>query len=148
MTADPVHFRVLNEIGIINQLAQTAFERAMPPGMTLAQFIVLNHFVRLGGTKGPAELARAFQVTKATMTSTLQRLVAKELVSVAPDPDDGRGKRVAITPQGRAMRDACIAALGPLLRRLADLWPEADADRLLPQLVALRALLDANRPTA
>ncbi|MGH6951145.1 MAG: MarR family winged helix-turn-helix transcriptional regulator, partial [Vitreimonas sp.] len=68
---DPVHFRALNEIGIINQLAQTIFERVMPAGMTLAQFIVLNHFVRLGGSRSPAELASAFQLTRATMTSTL-----------------------------------------------------------------------------
>lgn len=46
-------FRVLNEIGIISQLATTAFERAMPQGMTLAQFTVLNHFVRLGACGGP-----------------------------------------------------------------------------------------------
>lgn len=44
--SDRVAFRVMNEIGIIDQLGTTLFERAMPHGLTLPQFIVLNHFVR------------------------------------------------------------------------------------------------------
>lgn len=142
---DPVHFRALNEIGIINQLAQTIFERVMPPGMTMAQFIVLNHFVRLGGSRSPAELASAFQLTRATMTSTLQKLEAKSLVAIVPDPSDGRGKQVSLTNQGRAMRKRCLAALAPELNKLAAIWPAAQAAQLLPHLSALRAMLDRAR---
>jgi DNA-binding MarR family transcriptional regulator len=93
---DPLAFRVLNEIGIIDQLGTTLFERAMPHGLTVPQFVVLNHFVRLGGDKTPMALAEALQVTKATMTSTLQRLEQKGFIAVTPDPHDGRGR--AATP--------------------------------------------------
>src|SRR3712207_5255456 len=54
---DPLAFRVFNEIGIIEQLSRTMFERVMPDGLTVPQFSVLNHFVRLGGERSPAQLA-------------------------------------------------------------------------------------------
>jgi DNA-binding MarR family transcriptional regulator len=143
-----LQFRILNEIGIIAQLSQTAFERVMPAGMTLPQFTVLNHFVRLGGTRSPAELASAFQVTRATMTSTLQRLEGKGLVQITADPNDGRAKRVAITEAGIQMRDACIQALAPYLERQASIWPDVANEQVLTALVALRQALDTSRGLA
>jgi DNA-binding MarR family transcriptional regulator len=145
MIDDPIAFRVFNEIGIIEQLARTRFERVMPEGLTLPQFIVLNHFVRLGGERSPAALAAAMQVTKATMTSTLQRLEAKRLVQIAPDPDDGRAKRVSLTAQGRRLRDQAVAALGPELAWLTTTHGADALADLLPRLVALRTLLDTAR---
>lgn len=141
-------FHVFNEIGIIAQLSQRLFETVMPDGMTLAQFTVLNHFVRLGGEKSPAALADAFQVTRATMTSTLQRLEAKGLIAVRPDPEDGRAKIVALTEAGRAMRALCVARLDPAFSRLESKHGLADIDALMPHLVRLRHLLDEDRSTA
>lgn len=40
---DPDLFRMFTEIGIINQLATTLFERTMPHDLTVAQFSLLNH---------------------------------------------------------------------------------------------------------
>jgi DNA-binding MarR family transcriptional regulator len=141
----PRAFRVMNEIGIVAQLGTTLFERAMPDGMTLAQFSILNHFARLGGEKSPVELARAFQVTKGTMTSTLQRLEAHGWIVVRADPDDGRGKRIAISPSGRRARDKAIRAVEPLLAELERAMTPGRLDALLPHLIALRTWLDANR---
>lgn len=142
---DPVAFRVLNEIGIIEQLGRTMFERVMPLNLTLSQFIVLNHFVRLGGTRSPHQLARAFQVTKATMTSTLQRLQAKGLILVEPDPRDGRAKLVSLTPAGRDARNASIAAIGPALAAMEAHFGKAELATALPFLVRLRTYLDERR---
>jgi len=137
--------RFFNEIGIIAQLSQSAFERVMPEGMTMAQFTVLNHFVRLGGTKRPMDIARAFQVTRATMSSTLSRLEGKGLVATTPDPEDGRAKHVGITEAGRAMREACLAALGPEFARLAPLLAASRIEELLPALSEIRSILDKAR---
>ena len=143
--ASAIAFRVLNEIGIISQLATTAFERAMPQGMTLAQFTVLNHFVRLGGLRRPTDLARAFQVTKATMTSTLQRLESKGLVAIEADAADGRGRLVAITEAGRALHADCIVRLQPRLAHMVTaVGPDALA-ALVEPLSDLRATLDTMR---
>jgi DNA-binding MarR family transcriptional regulator len=141
---DPV-FAVLNEIGICAQLSANAFERAMPEGMTLAQFVVLNHFVRLGGAKRPGDLARAFQVTKSTMASTLARLEAKGLVRRRADGEDARAALIEITPAGAKMRGRCVAALGPQLDALRGRLGSESFAELLPGLRRLRQDLDANR---
>lgn len=138
-------FRVLNEIGIIAQLAGNAFERVMPDGMTLAQFTVLNHFVRLGGPRRPSDLARAFQVTKATMTSTLQRMEPKGFVAIVPDEQDGRGRLVTITEAGRAMHADCIARLAPLLDMVRAATGEAPFEDVIAPLARIRETLDRMR---
>lgn len=145
MSEDPVAFRVFNEIAIIDQLARTRVERVLPGGLTIAQFSVLNHFVRLGGERSPARLARAFQVTKQTMTSTLGRLERAGLVEVRADATDGRAKVVAITEAGRAARQACLAAMAPVLDRFARLIGADALAALAPELARIRQLLDAER---
>ncbi len=138
-------FAVLNEAGIIHQLASSVLLKALPDGMQNAHFSVLNHMVRLGDGWAPAHLARAFQVTKGAMTNTLQRLEARGLVSVEPDPKDRRAKRVRLTPAGRAMHADAVERLSPVLQRLSDgLGPEP-FETALPALQAIRAWLDANR---
>ena len=142
---DPLLFRVFNEIGIIEQLARTVFERVMPHGLKVSQFSLLNHMVRLGDGKRPAELADAFQVTRGAMTNTVSRLETLGFVRVTPDPDDGRAKAVYLTDAGRRAREDAIAALAPYLARLDEtLGAERFADAL-PFLTDLRRLLDASR---
>lgn len=145
MSEDPLAFRVFNEIGIIDQLASNRLERVLPAGLTLSQFIVLNHFVRLGGERSPARLANAFQVTKQTMTSTLGRLQRGGLVDIRANPRDGRAKIVTITERGIATRHACIAALGPVVDHYRTLIGDVPFEALLPGLIQLRIALDADR---
>lgn len=143
--AGPQVFTVLNEIAIISQLAGNALLKSMPDGMQLAQFGVLNHMVRLGDGWTPVRLAAAFQVTKGAMTNTLKRLEARSLVHIAPDPDDGRSKRVFITDEGRRMHQRCVASLTPELAKLDTALGASLFTSLLPGLQALRAHLDAAR---
>jgi DNA-binding MarR family transcriptional regulator len=138
-------FRLFTEIGIIAQLATTKFEAVMPDGMTIAQFSILNHFVRLGGERSPNELARAFQVTKGTMTSTLQRLDARGCITIRPDPHDGRGKLVSITPEGVKVREAAIHALRPFFAKLSTHSIASSFPQLLEQLGLLRQFVDNER---
>ena len=143
---DPLAFKILNEIGIIDQLASHAFTQVLPGGMTIAQFGVLNHFVRLGHEYcTPAQLADAFQVTRPTMSNTLSRLERARLVLVVPDPDDGRGKRVSITDNGRAMREDCIARLAEPLARMQAQVPSELIEKLDPLLTEVRQILDQMR---
>jgi len=143
---DPLAFQVLNEIGIINQLTSAAFAAVLPKGVTIAQFTVLNHFVRLDHEeRSPAQLASAFQITRPTMTSTLARMEKAGLVAIKPDPQDGRGKLVSVTAAGRRMREICLKQLaGPLAEADAVLSAETLA-KLLPLLQDVRAKLDKLR---
>ncbi|TNE40502.1 MAG: MarR family transcriptional regulator [Alphaproteobacteria bacterium] len=145
---DPILFTVFNEIGIIDQLAQTAFENVLPGGMTVSQFSVLNHLIRLGDGKKPSDLARAFQVTKGAMTNTLSKLEAVGLVRIKPDPQDGRGKIVSITSKGRRVRDKSLLNLVPVLNEISKAIPEEDFRAALPFLEALRQHLDSARDIA
>lgn len=140
-----LYFRLLTEIGIIAQLSASRLERVLPHGLTVAQFGLLNHCVRLGDGWTPARLAAAFQVTRGTMTNTLQKLEAKGFIRLEADADDGRSKHVFLTEAGRAAREASIAALAPELADMPDALPPQGAAALLPALEQLRAWLDANR---
>ena len=139
-------FALFNEIGIINQLSNAAFAAVLPEGMTIAQFSVLNHFVRLEpGAKAPKDLASAFQVTRATMTSTLARMERAGLVEIAPNPEDGRGKLVAITAKGRAMREECIGLLEKPMEDANKVLTSEEVAALLPLRTSVRAKLDKVR---
>ena len=143
---DPLAFQVFNEIGIINQLTSASFAAVLPGGMTIAQFTVLNHFIRLDHKEqSPARLASAFQITRPTMTSTLARMEKAGLVVIRADPSDGRGKLVSVTAAGREMRELCLQRLaGPLAEANAVLSPET-LEQLLPLLRDVRAKLDRLR---
>jgi len=142
---DLVFFKVFNEIGIINQLGSTAFEKTLPDGLKISQFSVLNHFVRLGEESTPLKLANAFQVTKGAMTNTLKRLLDRELITIRPDPKDGRRKRVFITEKGRTTRDQCIQRVAPLFVILKKNLSESEFRSVIPFLQKLRQILDEER---
>ncbi len=142
---DPLLFRFFNEIGIIEQLARNRFERSLPDGLKMPQFIVLNHLVRLGGEWSPARLAAAFQLTKGAMTNTLQRLEARRLVKISADPRDGRGKLVGLTDAGRHMRERCVDSVGGLLEQLSREVSEHEVAAAMPILEIVRRYLDSRR---
>ncbi|MFN7758857.1 MAG: hypothetical protein ACK5RP_15540 [Betaproteobacteria bacterium] len=55
---DPLLFQLMNEIGILAQLSQNRATRLLAPELNMSQFIVLNHFVRLGSEALLSSLAR------------------------------------------------------------------------------------------
>ena len=138
-------FHLLNEIGIIQQLASTALGRLLPHALTVAQFALLNHSVRMGDGKTPAQLAEILQVTRGTMTSTLARLEKKRFIRVVPDPIDGRAKRIFLTDQGRAAREDAVKAALPLLSEAKLALSRDMVIGMLPDLRVLRSWLDQNR---
>lgn len=150
MTPDdptPLYFRLFNEIGIINQLATTLLESRLPRGLLVPHFTVLNHLVRVKDGRTPLELARAFQVPKTTMTHQIGVLERRGLVIQAPNPDDGRSKRVWLTPDGRLLRERIVHAFGDLFEGWSDAIPLEDVAELAPRLERIRKHLDATRPT-
>jgi DNA-binding MarR family transcriptional regulator len=140
-----VLFAFFNEVAIIGQLAGSLFERRLPDGFLVSHFGVLNHLVRLGDGKTPLTLARAFQVPKTTMTHTLAGLEKAGLIRFAPNPKDGRSKRVMLTETGRAFRDEAIARLGPDLQAIARAISHDRVAAVLPLLAELRGWLDRER---
>ncbi|MEM1286444.1 MAG: MarR family transcriptional regulator [Pseudomonadota bacterium] len=148
LDAPRLWFRVFNEIGIINQLSVAQLERILAPHLKFADFRVLNHFIRLGGPRTPVDLARSFQVTKGTMTHTLQKMERLELIAVSPHGGDGRSKLVDITDAGRTAHAEALVGLLPEMERVIDGLDPVVVQTLkdaLPAMVALRQALDKAR---
>ena len=140
-------FEVFNEIGIVAQLSRTLLEARLPDGLIAPHFNVLNHLVRLGDGRSPIEIAQAFQLPKTTMTHTLKVLEQRGLIAFAPNPDDGRSKKVMLTDTGRALREDMVARLSQDFVSYAEQFGRERFLNMLPDLRALRMFLDDNRET-
>ncbi|GAK44238.1 transcriptional regulator, MarR family [Tepidicaulis marinus] len=145
LPGDPRAFAVMTEISIIAHLADNLFARVLPDGLTVAQFAVLNHLLRLKKEETIGELASAHQVSQPTMSSTVRKLEDKKLVRLVPDAGDRRIKRVAVTRAGEAMRGEAVARMRPLAGELLGQIGEEDWARIHPVLTRLRILLDKAR---
>ena len=140
-------FRLFTEIGIIEQLSRALLQARLPDGMLVSHFSVLNHLIRVQDGRTPLDLARAFQVPKTTMTHTLSGLSKADLVVMRANAEDGRSKRVWITKKGVTFRDQAVQSIDEDIAEIASAFAEARAKKLLPELEALRKIMDANRDT-
>ncbi len=128
---------LFSEILTADQLARNQVSKALPKGMELSHFSVLNHLAYSGVEKSPAQLAKTFHLTRGAMTNTLSKLEWAGYVHIRPDWDDARRKMVSISPAGRKARDAALAAITPIF---GDLVQEVGADKVRATLPVLREL--------
>jgi DNA-binding MarR family transcriptional regulator len=128
---------LFGELFMADQLARNRISRVLPKGMELSHFSVLNHLAGLNEERTPAQLARAFHITRGAMTNTLARLEAAGHIHIRPDWDDARQKFVAISPTGRAARDAAVAAVAPLI---GDVVAALGMDKVRAALPVLREI--------
>lgn len=97
----------------------TAFERS---GLNSWEFDVLA-VLRRGGKpyrQTPKKLGREMLVSSGTVTSRIDGMARRGLVRRLPDPGDGRGVLVEITPQGLTLVDAAITRLTDAEEHLLD----------------------------
>ena len=134
---DDLAVSLFGELFMADQLARNRVSKALPKGMELSHFSVLNHLARLNEERTPAQLARAFHVTRGAMTNTLTKLEWAGHIHIRPDWDDARQKFVAISPSGRAARDAAVAAVIPMI---ADVVQTLGADKVRAVLPVLREM--------
>lgn len=138
-------FNLFNEIGIINQLSTARFSKVLAPDLNPSEFGVLNHFVRLGGEKSPTYLAKAFQMSKPSMTAILGKLERKGYVAIVGSAEDRRRKLVTLTDAGRDARNRGVKAIAPLAAIVAETQDISELAKVLPILQALREYLDEER---
>lgn len=135
--AENLSVTLFSEILSVEQLARQSVGRVLPKGMELSQFTVLNHLAAATEEKTPAQLARAFHLTRGAMTNTLGKLEWAGWVHVRPDWDDARRKRVAISPAGLAARNAALDRIRPIISGVVD---TVGADKVRAALPVLREL--------
>jgi DNA-binding MarR family transcriptional regulator len=139
---DDLAVALFGELLMADQLARNRISKALPKGMELSHFSVLNHLARTGEERTPAQLAKAFHLTRGAMTNTLARLEWAGHIHIRPDWEDARRKFVAISPAGRAARDSAVATVVPLIAEVAQALGVDRVRALLPVLRELRLKLE------
>ena len=141
-TEDSLAIALFSEIMTSDQLIRSQLSKALPKGMELSHFSVLNHLAHLGGERTPAQLARLFSVTKGAMTNTLSKLELAGYVHIRPDWDDARKKKVALSPAGRTARDLAVRAVEPVFDEIIARLGVDKIKATLPILRELRLALN------
>lgn len=138
---EPLAIALFSEVFMADQLARNRISRALPKGMELSHFSVLNHLANISDERTPAQLADAFHVTRGAMTNTLAKLEWAGHIHIRPDWDDARRKFVSLSPAGRSARDAALASIAPILTDLVRAIGHAKVRAVLPVLRDLRLRL-------
>ena len=144
--ADDIAVALFGELFMADQLARNRISRVLPKGMELSHFSVLNHLARINDERTPAQLAKAFHVTRGAMTNTLAKLEWAGHVHIRPDWEDARQKFVAISPSGRSARESALAAVVPLSAEVVQAIGAERVRALLPVLRELRIKLEDDLP--
>jgi DNA-binding MarR family transcriptional regulator len=93
-------------------LEQSIAEVLARYGLNEPQFAVLAALRRAGPPHclSPTDLYNSLLVSSGAMTNRLRRLEVAGLVKRMPDPEDGRGLLVALTPKGHRVIDEAVDA--------------------------------------
>lgn len=139
---DSLAVALFSEIISADQLARARLSRALPKGMEISHFSVLNYLARTGGERNPADLARAFHVTRGAMTNTLGRLERAGYVHIFQDWEDARRKSVSVSPAGRRARDLALEAIEPIVDEILNAIGPERVRMALPVLREIRERFD------
>ncbi len=140
-------FRILNWIGIVNQLSVTRANQILQSGpIAFPQFKLLLHFYNQDYKKHTVkEVAEAFQQPQPGTTKTIQKLEKKGCLKSMIHPDDGRARLFSITPDGRKTIEDTQQMMGPLIDEIFKEWQPRDLDILFSMLDRVKCQLDENR---
>ena len=131
---------LFSEVLASEQLMRGRLSRALPKGMELSHFVMLDYLSRQNRERSPAELARTFNLTKGALTNTLGKLEKYGYIHIRPDWDDARKKLVLISDSGGRVRDESVLAITPVLENVMS---KMDKNRLRDGLRFLRELREA-----
>lgn len=114
-------YQVTEQIG---HLLRKAYQRhtaifqqnACDAQLTSIQFVTLCA-LRDQGPSSQAELIKATAVDQATIRGIVERLKARDLIALSPDPDDRRKVIVELTPQGHTL----LAEMIPCAQQISEL---------------------------
>lgn len=138
-------FRFFTEVGIIHQLYSKLLESHLPHNLTNTHFGILSHLSRRPEGETPLQLANAFQQPKTTMTHMLKVLEKHSLITIRPNPTDGRSKTVSSTNAAYVLLMQTRMAMAPdMARFVSQISPDHIPD-LIPHLTKIRGIMDCAR---
>ena len=86
------------------------------PTLTRPESMIMIHVIQ--EMIRPSEIARSLGLTRQAVHRTIGQICEKGLFELRPDPDDGRGSIIVLTPQGEAMRRDAQFIVGAIHRVL------------------------------
>lgn len=113
------------------------FDRALRPfGITNQQFSILMSLNR-SEPPGVGAVASLLGMDRTTLTAALKPLRAHGLVTISPDPDDGRGRRIELQQQGECLLADALPAWRACHAEIEAALPLIDWTTLRASLAAL-----------
>ena len=101
-----------------------------------------------GGALSPTAIAERLLVTTASMTSLLDTLERRGLLTRSPDPDDRRKLLVALTDDGRQIVGEFLPEIVAVQTAIMAGLPEAERQQFLHALATIRHTIDTIDPAA
>ncbi|OUR80037.1 hypothetical protein A9Q83_02385 [Alphaproteobacteria bacterium 46_93_T64] len=147
VSVPPLDFRIINWIGIIEQLTSEKSRQLLegtdvPP----PQFKLLNHFShRPDEGKKITQIAAAMQQPQPGITKTVAKMVQKNHLREEANPEDGRSKILFLTNEGIAAHQTAKECLIQGIKGTFDGWQEAEKQELFQYLDRLKVYFDNNR---
>ena len=118
---------------LARRITQIYDEALLPFGLTVGQLGLLSSLTADG--LGVRAIADCLSADASTISRLLKPLETAGLVSIGPDPDDGRAKMVRLTAAGDARRRAAAGGWQAAQARVSDALGEG-------RLAALRFIID------
>lgn len=142
---DTAPLAVFSRISRLARLLETARREAFSgAGLEGWEFDMLSALRRSGDDAlSPGALMQQTLVTSGTMTTRIDKLAARSLVSKSRSPHDGRAVEVRLRPEGIALVDAAMEALLAAERELLDPLGEEGQGQLARTLRTLLLTLEA-----
>jgi DNA-binding MarR family transcriptional regulator len=141
---------IVARIGRIANLFDQSIEALMnESGLSRSSWDVLASLRRAGPPYelSPTELYQALMRSSGAMTNRLHRLEKAGLIERRPDPGDGRGRLVRLTPRGRRLVDRIAARRLENENRLLEGLNEGDRRELAALLRRLALSLEQGLET-
>jgi DNA-binding MarR family transcriptional regulator len=123
---------------VVAQLTGAVVEQVVAgSGVTASEYAVTS-WLKLHGTATPSQLAQDLGIPPTTLSSMLERLVAKKQLRRVRHPEDGRSALLELTAQGKA---TIVRNNRRFARKLEALEAnlEGDPEAILETLRALEA---------
>lgn len=133
---------------IVGQLFSTRMSALLKPhGLTLGQFSILQHLMRVSRDDGcrVSDIAAAVEVGQPAVTKAVHKFQTMGLVDLVPGRSDRRAIHVRLTAKTGKMMTDIQQDIGPDLFRVFDELGAEDAAQLAALLKKLGRWLDANR---
>lgn len=110
-------------------LARRFDEALRPVGLTNGQFSLIISLNR-PEPPGIASVADLLAMDRTTLTAALKPLQRRGLVNVVKDPTDRRGRRLSLTPKGKALLASAVPVWERTHREMESLLKDVNPDSL------------------